>query len=192
MIPGSEVTATGVSLNHTRTGLLRTLKKAGAEVTIERPSGDPRGETLGDVVVRYKTLRAFELEARDIPSQVDEIPALAVLATQADGTTVIAGAEDLRVKESDRLALMAANLAKLGADVVERPDGLVITGPASLAGGAADDPVALETAGDHRIAMAMTVAALVSKGHSRLDNDACVAVSYPRFFETLAALLDAG
>jgi 3-phosphoshikimate 1-carboxyvinyltransferase len=191
MIPGSSVTAPNISLNHTRTGALRTLKKAGALVVVERPSGDPRGETLGDVVVDHKALQAFNLNARDIPSQVDEIPVLAVLATQATGVTVITGAEDLRVKESDRLALMAANLAQLGADVVEKPGGLVITGPTTLTGGAADAPLVIETAGDHRIAMAMAVAALVSKGHSILDNDACVAVSYPNFFATLATLLDA-
>jgi 3-phosphoshikimate 1-carboxyvinyltransferase len=136
-------------------------------------------------------LRRFELAANDIPSQVDEIPVLAVLATQASGTTVIAGAEDLRVKESDRLALMATNLTKLGADVEEKPDGLVVTGPAPLRGGTEESPTVFTTGDDHRIAMAMTIASLVSEGHSVLDNDACVAVSYPRFFETLARLLDA-
>jgi 3-phosphoshikimate 1-carboxyvinyltransferase len=189
MLPGSQVTATGISLNHTRTGGLRTLKKAGAAVTIERPFGDPRGETAGDVVVAHNVLRPFVLEAKDIPSQVDEIPVLAVLATQCEGTTVIGGAEDLRVKESDRLALMAANLNQLGADVEEKTDGLVITGPTPLRGGTEEVPVVFETGDDHRIAMAMTVASLLNEGHSVLDNDACVAVSYPDFFKTLARLI---
>jgi 3-phosphoshikimate 1-carboxyvinyltransferase len=190
LVPGSRVTATGMSLNHTRTGALRTLKKAGVSVAIERPFGDPRGETAGDVVVSHKALQNFTLEAKDIPSQVDEIPVLAVLATQAEGTTVISGAEDLRVKESDRLALMAANLKKLGADVEEKPDGLVITGPTPLQGGSEEAPVEFETGGDHRIAMAMAIASLINEGHSVLDNEACVAVSYPNFFETLAGLLE--
>jgi len=189
LVPGSSLTVPGMSLNHTRTGMLRTLKKAGALVTIARPSGDPRGETMGDVTVEYKELRPFELAARDIPAQVDEIPVLAVLATQAEGTTVIRGAADLRVKESDRLAMMAANLTKLGAQVEEQPDGLVITGPTPLTGGTPGTPVVFETAGDHRIAMAMSIAALISKGDSALDNDACVAVSYPDYFKTLATLL---
>lgn len=190
LVPGSSLTVCGMSLNHTRTGMLRTLKKAGALVTIARPSGDPRGETMGDVTVACKALKSFDLSARDIPAQVDEIPALAVLATQAEGTTVIRGAADLRVKESDRLAMMAANLTRLGARVEEQPDGLVITGPTPLVGGPPGDPVVFETAGDHRIAMAMSIAALISQGDSALDNEACVAVSYPDYFKTLAKLLD--
>lgn len=189
LVPGSEILTTGLSLNFTRTGALRVLKRAGARVAIERPSGPPGGEPLGDVRVVYNKLRPFTIDGPDIPALVDEIPVLAVLATQADGETVIRGAEELRVKESDRLAVMAGNLNRLGAKVTELPDGLKIDGPTPLVGGSADAPLVLTTAGDHRIAMAMAVAALVTKGETGLDDRACVAVSYPYFFQTLEKLL---
>jgi 3-phosphoshikimate 1-carboxyvinyltransferase len=165
------------------------LRRAGAKVTIERPSGEPGGEPLGDVKVAHNSLKSFAIEAHDLPALIDEIPVLAVLATQAEGETMITGAAELRVKESDRLAVMAENLKLLGADVIELEDGLKITGPTQLAGGDKGQPVVLNTAGDHRIAMAMAVAALVTKGETVLDDDACVAVSYPYFFQTLDKLL---
>jgi len=127
-----------------------------------------------------------------VPTLVDEIPALAVLATQCRGRTVISGAAELRVKESDRLALLARNLRALGADVEEQPDGLIIEGPCALRGGAPGRPLVLMTAGDHRLAMAMAVAALVADGESALDDEACVAVSFPGFFSAMQRLLDAG
>ena len=129
------------------------------------------------------------ITAFDLPSLVDEVPVLAVLATQAEGETLITGAAELRVKESDRLAVMAENLKRLGAEVIELEDGLKITGPTPLIGGEKGRPMVLKTAGDHRVAMAMAVAALVTKGETVLDDDACVAVSYPYFFHTLDKLL---
>ena len=189
MMPGSEVTVDRQSINYTRIGALRVLRRAGAKVTIERPSGEPGGEPLGDVKVAHNTLNSFTIEARDLPALIDEIPVLAVLATQAEGETVITGAAELRVKESDRLAVMAENLKLLGADVVELEDGLKITGPTPLVGGESGEPVVLKSAGDHRVAMAMAVAALVTKGETVLDDEACVAVSYPYFFQTLDKLL---
>ncbi|MEN8006378.1 MAG: 3-phosphoshikimate 1-carboxyvinyltransferase [Candidatus Krumholzibacteriota bacterium] len=189
LVPGSNILTPGLSLNYTRTGCLRVLRRAGAAVAIERPSGPPGGEPLGDVRVSHNKLRPFAITAPDIPGLVDEIPVLAVLATQAVGETSITGAGELRVKESDRLAVMADNLKKLGANVVELEDGLKITGPTPLTGGDTDRPLVLTTAGDHRVAMAMAVAALVTKGETVLDDEACVAVSYPYFFKTLAQLL---
>jgi len=189
LVPGSEIIVPGQSINYTRTGALRVLRRAGVKVAIERPSGEPGGEPFGDVRVSHNLLKSFTITASDIPALVDEIPVLAVLATQAEGETLITGAAELRVKESDRLAVMADNLKRLGADVVELADGLKITGPTPLVGGPPGQPVVLQTAADHRVAMAMAVAALVTKDETVLDEDTCVAVSYPYFFQTLDKLL---
>ena len=189
LVPGSEIITPGLSLNYTRTGFLRVLRRSGARVAIARPSGPPGGEPTGEVTVSCNQLNPFEITGSDIPALVDEIPVLAVLATQAVGETLITGAAELRVKESDRLAVMAENLNRLGARVTELPDGLKISGPTSLVGGPSGQPVMVESAGDHRIAMAMAVAGLVTKGETALDDEACVAVSYPYFFQTLDQLL---
>lgn len=189
LVPDSEVKVTGQSINYTRTGALRILRRAGASVSIDRPSGRPGEEPRGDVRVSHNLLRPFHISAPEIPGLVDEIPVLAVLATQAAGETTITGARELRVKESDRLAMTADNLKRLGADVLELEDGMKITGPTPLIGGDQGQPVVLKSAGDHRLAMAMATAALVSKGETVLDDDACVAVSYPYFFQTLEELL---
>ncbi len=195
LVPGSRVESRGQSLNPTRTGALRVLERAGAIVTCE-PAGKAAdaaaGEPRGNVVVAAGSLRAFTIDAAEMPSLVDEIPALAVLATQCAGRTVISGAAELRVKESDRLALLARNLRRLGAAVDERADGLVIEGPSMLRGGAAEAPLVLETAGDHRIAMAMAVATLCANGETALDDEACVGVSFPGFFGVMDRLLAGG
>jgi 3-phosphoshikimate 1-carboxyvinyltransferase len=192
LVPGSDLVTTGLSLNPTRIGALRILRQAGVRVTIERPHGPPGGEVVGDVRIQQAPLHGFTIAAADVPGLVDEIPILAVLATGAAGETRITGAAELRVKESDRLAVMAENLRRLGADLTEWPDGLRIAGPTSLQGGPADAPLLLTTAGDHRIAMAMAVAALISEGNSTLDDFACPAVSFPNFFATFARILDDG
>jgi len=192
LVPGSRLTVPGQSLGFGRTGALDVLRAAGAEVTITgaTAAGDAAREPAGDVTVAAGGLRAFRIGADDVPGLVDELPVLAVLATQCVGTTIISGAEELRVKESDRIALMGRALRALGADVVERPDGMIITGPTPLAGGPAGAPVVHETGGDHRIAMAMAIAALVAERDSTLDDDDCVAVSFPQFFPTLDGLLE--
>jgi 3-phosphoshikimate 1-carboxyvinyltransferase len=189
LVAGSDVVVTNQSINDTRTGALRILHRAGARVSIEQHCGPPGGEPCGDVRVAHNLLQGFMVEASDIPAVIDEIPVLAVLATQCEGESLITGAAELRVKESDRLAVMAENLKRLGADVVEREDGLKITGPTPLVGGEPDRPVVLNTVGDHRVAMAMAIAALVTKGETALDEDTCVAVSYPYFFQSLEKLL---
>jgi len=192
LVPDSNVLTTGLSLNPTRIGALGVLRHAGAQVTIERPSGPPGGEPVGDVRIKQAPLRAFKIVGPDVPGLVDEIPILAVLATGAVGETCITGAAELRVKESDRLALMAENLRRLGANVIELPDGLRITGPTILRGGSSDAPMVLHTAGDHRVAMAMTVAASIGEGKFTLDDFACPAVSFPNFFATFATVLGDG
>ncbi len=192
LVPGSNLLTTGLSLNPTRIGALDVLRKAGVQVEIENPQGPPGGEPLGDVRIRQAPLRPFTITEPDVPALVDEIPILAVLATAIAGETNITGAAELRVKESDRLAIMAQNLGWLGANLKELPDGLHITGPTTLRGGSKDVPLVLPTAGDHRIAMAMAVAALVSEGELALDDSDCVAVSFPHFFAAFAKLLDDG
>ncbi len=192
LVPGSDLLTTGLSLNHGRAGALRVLRQAGAQVTIERPSGPPGGETMGDVRIRQAPLRPFTIPGPDVPALVDEIPILAVLATGAVGESTITGAEELRVKESDRLKLMAENLQQMGARVTELPDGLRIMGPSVLQGGSDEAPLKLITGGDHRIAMAMAVAALISEGKFTLDDFDCPAVSFPHFFAAFATLLDDG
>lgn len=199
VVPGSDVTVRGQSLNPTRTGALAVLERAGARVDRVAAAGGAAttaaaeaGEPAGAVRVRAGALSAFAIDAGEIPSLVDEIPALAVVATQCAGRSLISGAAELRVKESDRLALLARNLRRLGAVVEERDDGLVIDGPCALRGGARGEPLELETAGDHRIAMAMAVAALFTEGETALDDGACVAVSFPGFHGVMERLLDAG
>ncbi len=189
LVPGSEVTVDSHSLNPGRLGCLQVLHQTGANVQIEKYEGVPAGESIGKVTVSHGNLRGFTITGDEIPALVDEIPVLSVLATQAIGETRITGAEELRVKESDRLAIMARGLRAMGADVEERQDGLRIVGPTPLRGGTLQQPLVLETAGDHRVAMSLAVAALIAEGHSVLDDDTCVAVSFPNFFELLDQLL---
>ena len=188
MVPGSCLKVENQSLNEGRAGALAVLQRAGAGVVTSDRRGLP-GEEMGDVEVSAGDLKAFRIEAEEIPSLIDELPVLAVLATQAQGETVITGAEELRVKESDRIDAMTVALKKMGADIVELPDGWRINGPTVLSGGGDETPVIIETVDDHRIAMAMAVAALVSKGTTALDDSTTVGVSYPNFFITLDKLL---
>lgn len=189
MIPGSRLTVTDHALNEGRIGALKVLRRAGATVDLDRARGPREGEMIADVTVTAGSLRPFSITAGEIPTLVDEIPVLAVLATQAAGVSLFSGAQELRVKESDRLAMMARNLQALGAVVEELPDGLRITGPTPLRGGPPGRPLVLETAADHRIAMALAVAALVTEGGLALDDPACVGISYPEFFAVLDGLL---
>ncbi len=184
MIEGSCLRVENQSLNEGRAGALAVLKRAGAKVVVSARRGAP-GEEMGDVEVSFGPLRAFQIGAPEIPSLIDELPILAVLATQAPGVSLITGAEELRVKESDRIAAMTVALKKVGADIEELSDGWRITGPTVLSGGTVEQPVIIGIVGDHRIAMAMAVAALVSEGTIALDDDECVGVSYPGFFQTL-------
>ncbi|MFN7898215.1 MAG: 3-phosphoshikimate 1-carboxyvinyltransferase [Synechococcaceae cyanobacterium] len=179
--PGSDLVVENVGLNPSRTGILEVLEQMGATVELleERLVA---GEPVGDLRVRHGALRPFAIEAPLIPRLVDEIPILAVAACCADGVSRIAGAEELRVKETDRLAVMARQLGAMGARIEEHADGLTVTGPTPLKGAAVDS----ET--DHRVAMSLAVASLVAHGDTQLADAAAAAVSYPGFWEDLARL----
>ncbi|MFT5784527.1 MAG: 3-phosphoshikimate 1-carboxyvinyltransferase [Candidatus Krumholzibacteriia bacterium] len=189
LIDGSDLTTSQVSLNPTRAGALQVFRNAGVNLSVMPEHDKAAGEPIGEVRTRPEPLMAFKVGALEMPSLIDEIPILAVLATAAVGETVITGAAELRVKESDRLALMTKNLKMLGAQVVERPDGMRVVGPVRLKGGAAKNPIVFETGGDHRVAMAMSIAALISEGECTLDDFECVAVSFPEFFTTIDKLI---
>ena len=178
--PGWSVIIGDVGLNPTRTAFVALLRSMGAAVKIDGPSADV--EPRGMVTVAGRPLRAIVLGAADVAGAIDEIPALLVLATQAVGVTTIYGAGELRVKESDRIATMADGLRRMGAIVEERPDGVSVHGPAELHG------ATVESHGDHRVAMALAVAALVASGPTTIEDADSVAVSYPNFFAQLEDL----
>jgi len=188
LIPNSRITTKDLSLNPGRAGALDVLRLAGALVEIDQTVFDP-AEPMGTVTVAHGQLRPFTVTGKEVPSLIDELPVLAVLATQANGTTRISGAADLRVKECDRVAVMASELKKIGADITEHEDGWTINGPTPLKGGPSEKPVVISTFADHRIAMSFAVAALIAEGHLALDDEKCVGVSFPEFFITLEALL---
>ncbi|MDQ7819141.1 MAG: 3-phosphoshikimate 1-carboxyvinyltransferase [Armatimonadota bacterium] len=178
--PGSEVTAPGLGVNPTRSGVLDALRAMGAEVEV-RGRRLQCGEPVADVVVRGRRLRGIRLAGDAIPSVIDELPVLCVIAATAQGVTEIADAAELRVKESDRIAVMAAGLRRLGVDVEERPDGLVIRG-GRLRGGR------VECAGDHRVAMAFAVAGLLAEEPVTVAGAEAVAISFPDFPRALEAV----
>jgi 3-phosphoshikimate 1-carboxyvinyltransferase len=180
-VPGAEVTAEGVSLNPTRCGLLDALESMGAVVE-RRAAGEQGGEPVGDVTVRGpEALRPLDVPADWVPRMIDEVPAWVVAASAARGTSTLAGARELRVKETDRIAALVSNLRRLGIVAEERPDGLAIVGGA-VAGGA------VEAGGDHRIAMAFAVLGTRAAGTIEIDDAANVATSFPGFATVLAAL----
>ena len=179
LVPGSELRLTGVGLNPTRTGLLDVLNAMGAAIEVV-PDGNG-AEPIGSLVIRHRPLQATRIAGDLLVRSIDEFPILCIAAACAEGTTEIRDAAELRVKESDRIAVMAEMLRDLGVTVEELPDGLVITGPAQL-GGARVDP-----RGDHRIAMAAAVAGLVGRAPVTICDPECAEVSFPGFYVALAA-----
>ncbi len=191
IVPDSDVTLRGVGMNPTRTGLLEILTEMGAriEVTNLREAG---GEPVADLRVRAAALRGTRIGADRIPQTIDEFPILCVAAAVAEGETVISGAEELRVKESDRIATMASEMSKLGAAVTETPDGLVLQGTAQGLGKQGDRSLKGTTCtshGDHRVAMSLAVAALVSQGPTQITDTECIETSFPGFQDKLLDLL---
>ncbi|MGH7896217.1 MAG: 3-phosphoshikimate 1-carboxyvinyltransferase [Candidatus Binatia bacterium] len=182
LVPGSELRVTNVGTNPLRIGALEILRRMGADIALER-ARDEGGEPCGDLVVRYGELRGTTIGPAEIPGAIDELPILAVAAAFADGVTRVAGAAELRVKESDRIGALE-QLRDLGVPLETTADGFEVRGRphAALGGGR------ITTHGDHRIAMAFAVAALRSPDGLVIDDPDCAAVSFPGFFDRLAAL----
>lgn len=175
VVPGSDLVLRRVGMNPRRTGLLAALRLMGADIT-EANAGEQGGEPVADLRVRHARLRGIAVPEALVPDMIDEFPALFAAAALAEGETSVSGAAELRVKESDRIAVMAAGLRALGARIEERPDGAVIRG-GPLHGGEADSH------GDHRIAMALAIAAQLASGEVRIRDCANVATSFPGFVE---------
>lgn len=180
IVPGSSLTISGVGVNPTRTGLLDALWEMGAEVWVtEQREGEEPSATL---TAQTSRLRGTRVGGALIPRLIDELPVLAVAAAAAEGVTEVSDAAELRVKESDRIATLAAELTKLGARVEERPDGFRIQGGTPLRG------AVVRSWGDHRMAMALIVAGLVAEGQTVVEDTQCIATSYPEFLATLNGL----
>ncbi len=182
IIKGSEVMIRNVCINPTRTGLIEVIKLMGGSIEIlnERIVS---GEPVADILCRYTDqLKAVDVPEELVPSMIDEFPIFSVLATQADGVTTIRGAEELRVKESDRIKTMATELAKMGVEVEEYPDGMSIKGPVKLRG------ATLQSHHDHRVAMALSVAALLAEGETTILGTEAVDISFPGFYDELKRL----
>jgi 3-phosphoshikimate 1-carboxyvinyltransferase len=173
LVPGSDLLLRHIGMNPRRTGLLHVLRAMGADI-VEIPAGEQGGEQVSDLRVRHAPLRGIVVPVEHVPDMIDEFPVLFVAAACASGTTVVRGAAELRVKESDRIATMTAGLRSLGIVVDETPDGAVIHG-GQLRGGRIDSH------GDHRIAMAFAIAAQRADGGVRIGDVANVATSFPNF-----------
>ena len=183
MVPGSEVLIRNVGINPTRDGILRVVRAMGADIEY-RNIREQAGEKTADLLVRYtKDLHGTVIEGDLIPTLIDEIPVIAVLAATADGETVIRDAKELRVKESDRLTIMVDSLSAMGCDIEGTPDGMIIRGGRPMRGAQIDSHL------DHRIAMSFAVASLVAEGTTAIQNAECVNISYPEFYRDLASLL---
>ena len=180
LVPGSDVTLLRVGVNPTRIGLLTTLLEMGADLSWETPDG--LGEPMAAIRVRQGQLRGVAVPADRIPLMIDELPVLAVLATQAAGETRITGAEELRVKESDRISRLVELLRPFGADITELPDGWIVRGPTPLHG------ATVTCWGDHRLAMSAAVAGLIARGDTVIRDADAIETSFPGFAECLNQL----
>jgi 3-phosphoshikimate 1-carboxyvinyltransferase len=180
IIPGSLLELENISLNPTRIGFIRALQAMGASIEMEITHEHP--EPVGKILVKPASLKGVKIGKDEIPSLIDELPLLAVLATQAKGITEVHGAEELRVKESDRLEAVATNLRAMGAKIEVFEDGFRIEGPQTLTG------ANIQSYHDHRIAMAFSVAGLVADAETTIHDAECVSISYPGFYETLKGL----
>jgi 3-phosphoshikimate 1-carboxyvinyltransferase len=181
IVPNSQVTLTGVGMNPTRSGIIDVLREMGASLTVTNEKV-VCGEPIADLAIETSQLRGVEISGEIIPRLIDEIPVIAVLATQANGKTVIKDAEELKVKETNRIDTVVSELTKLGAQVEATEDGMIIHGSQQLTGGEVD------SYGDHRIGMAMAVAGLISEEEVLIKRSEAISVSYPTFFEDIEKL----
>lgn len=186
LVPRSEIVIEGVGVNPTRTGFLEALRAMGADIVVENRQ-ERGGEPMADIVVRKSPglnpgLRGIEVGGELVPRMIDEFPILAVAATQAEGETVVRDAAELRVKETDRIAALVAELRKMGARIEERPDGFVVEGPTSLRG------THVNSHGDHRLAMSLIIAGLLAEGETIVEGTECIEDSFLGFEGVLTAL----
>ena len=181
IVPDSEILIENVGINPTRAGILKVCEDMGGNITLlnERTEG---GEKIADILVKTSSLHGITIEGDIIPTLIDEIPVIAVMAAAAEGTTIIKHAEELKVKETDRIETVTDNLKAMGCNVTPTADGMIITG-GKLKG------ASIHTLLDHRIAMAFSIAALVAEGNTKILDSKCVDVSYPTFYDTFEQLL---
>ncbi len=177
LLPGSQLIIENVSLNPTRTGFLTVLQKMGAQIEVKTTQQFP--EPMGTITVTHQPLSNIQIPVELVPNIIDEIPILSILSARSKGVMELRNARELRFKESDRIKAIVQNLSKVGIQVEEYEDGFRIEGPQNFTGGR------VTTYGDHRIAMSFAIAGLIAKQSITLDNPACVAVSFPQFFDLL-------
>jgi 3-phosphoshikimate 1-carboxyvinyltransferase len=188
IVPGSDVTIEQVGINPTRTGLLEVMTSMGADIQLLNRR-EEAGEPVADIRVKSARLHGVAIGPDLIPQTIDEFPILCVAAAVAEGETIISGAEELRVKESDRIATVSAELHEMGAQITERPDGMVVRGL-----GTAENNGRLQAArgrshGDHRVAMSLAIAGLTASMPTVIDETGCIETSFPDFHRTLLELL---
>ncbi|WP_313798498.1 3-phosphoshikimate 1-carboxyvinyltransferase [Cytobacillus sp.] len=182
IVPDSVIKLTNVGLNPTRTGIIDIMKEMGAQITITEHI-DSEFEPRGDIIIQASALKGTTIAGDMIPRLIDEIPIIALLATQAEGITVIKDAHELKVKETNRIDTVVAELTKLGANIEATEDGMIIYGKSKLTGGT------VSSHGDHRIGMMLSVAAALCEKEVYLENEEAIYVSYPSFFEHLQSLI---
>lgn len=181
LVPNSEILIKNVGINPTRAGILKVCQDMGADITYLNQK-EEGGEPTADLLVRSSALKGTVIEGSIIPTLIDELPMIAVMAAFAKGRTVIKDAAELKVKETDRIATTTAGLRAMGATVTPTEDGMIIEGGTGLHGGTVDSSL------DHRIAMAFSIGALAAEGNTKIINSSCVDISYPTFYETLKEL----
>ena len=183
ILKDSQIVISQVGVNPTRTGIIKILKRMGAKINIlnyQIKSNEPQA----DLEIEYSELKGIEIMPEEVPFLIDELPLIALVATQAQGKTIVSGAKELRVKETDRLKAIVSELKKMGANIKEKEDGFIVVGPSKLQG------AACESYHDHRIAMSLAVAALLAEGKTVIKNSECIDISFPGFENTLQKLIN--
>ena len=182
LVPNSEILIKNVGINPTRDGILKVALEMGGNITILNEHTDG-GEKTADLLVKSSSLHGITIEGEIIPTLIDEIPVIAIMAAAAKGETIIKDAAELKVKESDRIAIVTENLLQMGADITPTDDGMILRGGKPLHGGN------LKSYLDHRIAMSFAVASLIAEGETYMEDAECVNISYPTFYEDLRSLI---
>jgi 3-phosphoshikimate 1-carboxyvinyltransferase len=183
ILKDSQIVISQVGVNPTRTGMIKILKRMGAKINIlnyQIKSNEPQA----DLEIEYSELKGIEIMPEEVPFLIDELPLIALVATQAQGKTIVSGAKELRVKETDRLKAIVSELKKMGANIKEKEDGFIVVGPSKLQG------AACESFDDHRIAMSLAIAALLAEGKTVIKNSECIDISFPGFENTLRKLIN--